>query len=84
MIRLIRHRFQRLPITGDPGDLLQIRIMDETGGRCEDIDGALFQASMILIWIDRLISVAHMSSCAFTQDHDGHRMQTAFNDGGSL
>ena len=49
MIGISRHRFQRLPIAGDPGDLLQIRIMDETGGRCEDINGALFQASMILV-----------------------------------
>ena len=67
MIGISRHRFQRLPIAGDPGDLLQIRIMDETGGRCEDINGALFQAPMILIWIDRLIYVVHMSSCASTR-----------------
>ena len=67
MIGISRHRFQRLPIAGDPGDLPEAGIGDETGQGCEDIDGALFQASMILIWIDRLISVVHMSSCASTR-----------------
>ena len=81
MIGISRHRFQRLPIAGDPGDLLQIRIMDETGGRCEDINGALFQASMILVPIlgdvsggvpvpvDRLQDVTCVRRMAFHGDH---------------
>ena len=48
-VRCVRMGFQRFAIACDPGDLLQVGIMDQPIGWREDVDGALLQAPMVLV-----------------------------------